>query len=109
MRRFARSSVIIQLVHIRVKPDAVEAFKAATLDNTRNSRLEPGVAQFALTQQQDDPTRFVIIEAFRDEAAIEAHRQTPHYLRWRDTVTDMMAEPRHAIRAASVDPPDSEW
>jgi autoinducer 2-degrading protein len=101
--------MIIQLVHIKVKPEWVEAFREATLDNTRNSRLEPGVAQFALVVDQTDPTKFVIIEAFRDEAAIEAHRQAPHYLRWRDTVTDMMAEPRYAIRADSVDPADAEW
>ena len=101
--------MIIQLVHIHVKPEAVEDFKTATLDNTRNSRLEPGIRQFALTQQQDDPTKFVIIEAFRDEAAVEAHRQAPHYLRWRDAVTDMMAEPRQAIRAIGLDPADEDW
>lgn len=101
--------MVIQLVHITVKPEAVEAFKTATLDNTRNSRLEPGIAQFALTQQQDDPAKFVIIEAFRDEAAIDAHRQAPHYLRWRDAVTDMMAGTRYAIKANSLDPEDGDW
>jgi autoinducer 2-degrading protein len=101
--------MIIQLVHIKVKPEAVEAFTTATLDNTRNSRLEPGIVQFALVQQQDDPTKFVIIEAFKDEAAIEAHRQAPHYLRWRDAVPDMMAETRYAIKAQSVDPDDKDW
>lgn len=101
--------MVVQLVHIRVKPEALDAFKAATLDNTRNSRLEPGVAQFALVQQLDDPTKFVIIEAFKDEAAIEAHRQAPHYLRWRDAVTDMMAETRYAIKANSIDPRDADW
>jgi (4S)-4-hydroxy-5-phosphonooxypentane-2,3-dione isomerase len=101
--------VIVLLVHLRVKPEVLEAFKTVTLDNARNSRLEPGVAQFALVQQADDPTKFVIIEAFRDEAAIEAHRQAPHYLRWRDAATDMMAEPRYAIRATNIDPSDGEW
>lgn len=101
--------MVVQLVHIRVKPEALDAFKAATLDNTRNSRLEPGVAQFAFVQQHDDPTKFVIIEAFKDEAAIEAHRQAPHYLRWRDAVTDMMAETRYAIKANSIDPEDTDW
>jgi quinol monooxygenase YgiN len=101
--------MVIQLVHIRVKPEALEAFTAATLDNVRNSRLEPGIAQFALVQQQDDPTKFVIIEAFKDEAAIEAHRQAAHYLRWRDTVPDMMAETRYAIKANSLDPEDGDW
>lgn len=101
--------MVIQLVHIRVKPEAIEAFKTVTLDNTRNSRLEPGIVQFALTQQHDDPTKFVIIEAFKDEAAIEAHRQAPHYLRWRDAVPDMMAETRYAIKAYSIDPEDQDW
>lgn len=101
--------MIVQLVHIRVKPEAVEAFKTATLDNARNSRLEPGIAQFAFTQQADDPTKFILIEAFRSDEAIEAHRQVPHYLRWRDTVTDMMAETRYAVRTLSLDPGDGDW
>ncbi|ODS53100.1 MAG: antibiotic biosynthesis monooxygenase [Acidobacteria bacterium SCN 69-37] len=101
--------MILQLVRLRVKPDAIEAFTAATLDNTRHSRHEPGIVQFALVRQQDDPTRFVIIEAFKDEAAIAAHRQTPHYLRWRDTVPDMLAEPRDVVKADSVDPADADW
>lgn len=101
--------MVVQLVHIRVKPEAIDAFKAVTLDNTRNSRLEPGIVQFALVQQHDDPTKFVIIEAFRDEAAIDAHRQAPHYLRWRDAVPDMMADTRYAIKAHSVDPDDKDW
>ena len=101
--------MIVQLVHIRVKPEAIEAFKAATLDNTRSSRLEPGIAQFAFTQQADDPTKFILIEAFRSDEAIEAHRQAAHYLRWRDTVTDMMAETRYAVRMIGLDPGDKDW
>ena len=101
--------MVVQIVSVHVKPDAVEAFKAATLENTRQSRLEPGIAQFAMTQQADDPTRFVIIEAFRSEAAIAAHREAPHYLVWRDAVKDMMAEPRTSIRLVSLDPADEEW
>lgn len=101
--------MILQIVYIRVKPESLGAFKAATLENTRNSRLEPGIAQFALTQQADDPTRFVLIEAFRSEDAIAAHRVAPHYLIWRDAVTDMMAETRSSIRCVSVDPEDGDW
>ena len=55
------------------------------------------------------PTRFVLIEAFRSEAAIAAHREAPHYLVWRDTVTDMMAETRSSIRLNSLDPSDTDW
>ncbi len=101
--------MVIQIVHVHVKPESVEAFKAATLENTRNSRLEPGIAQFALTQQADDPTKFVIIEAFRSPEAIEAHRVAPHYLTWRDAVVDMMAGPRQALRYVSIDPSDADW
>jgi autoinducer 2-degrading protein len=101
--------MVLQIVYVHVKPESVEAFKAATLENTRQSRLEPGIAQFAFTQQADDPTRFVIVEAFRSEAAIEAHRVAPHYLIWRDAVKDMMAEPRTSLRVVSLDPPDEEW
>jgi quinol monooxygenase YgiN len=101
--------VVIQLVHLTVKPDRLDAFKTATLDNTRNSRAEAGIVQFALVQQQDDPTKFVIIEAFKDEAAVEAHRETPHYQRWKESVPDMLAEARHAIKANSVDPSDRDW
>ena len=101
--------MIVQLVHVRVKPGSVEAFKAATLENSRSSRREPGIAQFALTQQADDPTKFVIIEAFRSQDAIDAHRVAPHYLVWRDAVADMMAETRHAVRCLGIDPDDSDW
>jgi quinol monooxygenase YgiN len=65
--------------------------------------------QFALTQQADDSTKFILIEAFRSDEAIEAHRQAPHYLRWRDAVTDMMAETRYAVRTIALDPPDHDW
>ena len=101
--------MVIQLVHLKVKPERIDAFKTATLDNTRNSRAEAGIVQFALIQQQDDPTRFIILEAFKDEAAIEAHRQTPHYQRWKEAVPDMLAEDRRLIKANSVDPSDRDW
>ena len=101
--------MVLQIVYIKVKPEAVEAFVAATLENTRNSRLESGIAQFALTRQEDDPTRFVLIEAFRSEAAIAAHREAPHYLVWRDAMKDMMAETRSSIRVNSLDPSDKDW
>lgn len=101
--------MVVQLVHLRIKAEHLDAFKKVTLDNTHNSRLEPGIVQFALIQQQDDPTKFIILEAFKDEAAIEAHRQTPHYRRWKEAVPDMLAEDRYAIKANSVDPSDRDW
>jgi len=96
-------------VHVRVKPEAVEAFKEATLDNCRNSVQEPGIARFDLIQQQDDPTRFILVEVYRDDEAPALHKQTAHYLRWRDTVADMMAEPRQAVRFINLFPGDEGW
>ena len=71
--------------------------------------LEPGIARFDFTQQIDDPTRFVLIEVFRDEAATAAHRETRHYQVWRDTVADMMASPRSVVRVNNIFPGDETW
>lgn len=90
--------MLIVLVHIHVKADCVEAFKAASLENARHSRKEPGIAQFDVLQQQGDPTRFVLIEAYRTLDAPAAHKETAHYAAWRDVVTPMMAEPRYSVK-----------
>jgi quinol monooxygenase YgiN len=84
------------IVHVRVhvKPEAVESFKAASLENAHHSRQESGVTQFDVLQQQDDPTQFVLVEGYRDVAATVAHKATAHYAQWRDAVAEMMAEPR---------------
>jgi len=86
--------MLIIHVHVHVKPECVEAFKAATVINARESRREPGVLRFDVIQQADDPTRFVLIEIYRDAAANAAHKETAHYPVWRDTVESMMAEAR---------------
>jgi len=101
--------MIVVLVQIHVKPDAIAAFEAATKDNAANSRLEPGVARFDVVQQQDDATRFVLIEVYRDAQAVAAHKTMAHYLRWRDTVAGMMAEPRVGTTHTSVSPDGGEW
>lgn len=90
--------MLIVHVHVHVKPECVEAFKAATLVNARSSRLEPGVQRFDVLQQADDPTKFVLVEIYRDAAASTAHKETPHYPVWRDTVAPMMAEPRFSVK-----------
>lgn len=92
----------VVFVHCRVKAEFVEAFKAACVDNASNSIQEAGVARFDVVQNAEDPTRFVLIEAYRDAGAPAAHKATAHYARWRDTVADMMAEPRSAARYESV-------
>jgi autoinducer 2-degrading protein len=82
------------LVHIRVKPEAVAAFIAATRLNHEASIREPGNRRFDILQAPDEPTRFVFYEAYATAADAAAHKQTPHYAAWRDAVADMMAEPR---------------
>lgn len=96
-------------VDIQVKPEAVEAFKKATLANAQASVKEPGVARFDVAQQQDDPTRFMLVEVYRDATAAAAHRETPHYPVWRDTVESMMAEPRRRKVFNNVFPDDAGW
>jgi len=101
--------MLIVHVHVHVKPECVEAFKVATIENARRSLLEPGVARFDVVQQQDDPTRFVLVEAYRTPQAPAAHKETAHYARWRDAVASMMAEPRTSVKYANVLPDDAGW
>jgi len=85
-------------VHVHVKPESVEAFKEATLENARNSVKEPGIARFDVLQQAEDPMHFILVELYKTHEASGAHKETPHYRRWRDTVVNMMAEPRQGIK-----------
>ncbi len=101
--------MLIVHVHVKVKPDQVEAFLAATLANARASRNEPGIARFDVLQQSDDRTCFVLSEVYRTPEAPEAHKRTPHYASWRDTVAEMMAEPRRGVKFANIDPPDASY
>ena len=87
----------VTLVHVHVKPDRIDAFVAATRDNHVASIQEPGNLRFDVLQRDDDPTRFVLYEAYRTEKDALAHKQTIHYLQWRDTVADWMAEPRQGV------------
>lgn len=95
--------MLIVLVYVRVKSDQVEAFKAATLENAANSRLEPGIARFELFQEQQDPCRFVLEEIYKTPEAPAAHKETAHYQKWRDTVESMMAEPRYSVKYGYAD------
>lgn len=96
-------------VRVHVKPESVEAFTAATIENARNSVREPGIARFDVLQDADDPTRFTLNEVYRNAEAHAAHRETPHYRIWRDHVADMMAEPRSSVRLTTVFPADVGW
>jgi quinol monooxygenase YgiN len=101
--------MLVVHVHVRVKLENVEAFKAATLANATASIREPGIARFDVVQQADDPTRFVLVEAYRTTDAPAAHKETMHYAAWRDAVAPMMAEPRTSVKFDNVIPADSEW
>ena len=96
-------------VFVHVKPESVDAFKAATIENARNSVQEPGIARFDVIQQKDDPTRFVLVEVYRTDGDPARHKATAHYQTWRDTVADMMAEPRSSIKYANIFPDDEGW
>ncbi|MHC4570757.1 MAG: putative quinol monooxygenase [Planctomycetota bacterium] len=99
------------IVHVfaHIKPDQANAFRAATLENARNSVQEPGIARFDVIQQQDDSTRFVLVEVYRTSDDPARHKETSHYQKWRDTVADMMAEPRTSIKYANVFPDEQGW
>lgn len=99
------------IVHVRVhvKADQVEAFRAASVENAKQSAKEPGVARFDVIQQQDDPTRFVLVEVYRTTDAPAKHKETAHYKKWRDTVESMMAEPRTSVKYSNVFPDEQGW
>jgi autoinducer 2-degrading protein len=101
--------MLIVHVFVHVKPDKVEAFRAASIENASESIKEPGVARFDCLQQQDDPTRFVLVEVYRTADDPAKHKETAHYQKWRDTVADMMAEPRSSIKYTNVYPDDKDW
>ena len=101
--------MLVVHVHVHVKPECVEAFKQASLENARNSVQEQGIARFDVVQQQDDPTRFVLVEAYRTAQAPAAHKETAHYAKWRDAVAPMMAEPRTSTKFNNVFPGDAGW
>ena len=96
-------------VFVHVKPDQIEAFRAATIENARNSIQEPGIARFDVIQQQDDPTRFVLVEVYRTPDDPARHKETAHYRKWRETVADMMAEPRTSVKYTNVFPDEKGW
>lgn len=101
--------MLIVHVHVHVKPESVEAFKAATIANASASVREPGIARFDVVQQNDDPTRFVLVEVYRNPAAPGAHKETAHYATWRDTVAPMMASPRTSVKFGNVFPTEAGW
>ena len=94
----------IVLVHVHIKPEFVEAFKQASIENASNSVKEDGIARFDVIQQNDDLTRFILVEVYKTAEASAAHKETAHYAKWRDTVAEMMAEPRQGIKYTNIFP-----
>ena len=87
----------VTLVQVHVKPERINDFIEATKRNHEASIREPGNRRFDVLQAPDDPARFILYEAYAGPAEAAAHKQTPHYLNWRETVADWMAEPRQGI------------
>ena len=101
--------MLVVHVHVHVKPEFVEAFKQATIENARLSVREAGIARFDVIQNADDPTRFILVEVYRTDDAPARHKETNHYEAWRDAVMPMMAEVRTSVKYANVFPQDDGW
>ena len=104
----ARTLLVVH-VHCRVLPECVDAFAEATLTNARASVEEPGIVRFDVVQDAEDPTQFVLVEAYRSTDAPAAHKSTAHYAAWRDVVAPMMAAPRRSQKFVNVHPDDDGW
>lgn len=102
--------MIVTCVYVHVKPYGVKTFIDATVANHMESVKEPGNLRFDFVQQEDDPSRFMIYEAYESNEASAAHKSTPHYVIWREAVKDLMAEPRQGIKYNIIEPNDrSQW
>jgi len=101
--------MLIVHVHVHVKAEMIDEFKRATIENARASVQEPGIARFDVVEQQDDATRFVLVEVYRAPDAVAAHRATAHYAKWRDAVEPMMAEPRQRSLYNAIFPDPEDW
>ena len=100
--------MLVVHVHVRIRPERIGDFLAATVINARASLAEPGVLRFDIIQDRADPARVVLVEVYRDEQASQAHKLTPHYTTWRDSVAEMMAKPRESVRYSVVFPLSGE-
>jgi autoinducer 2-degrading protein len=96
--------MIVTCVHVHVKPESVQEFIKASTANHLASVIESGNLRFDFVQQADDPCRFMIYEAYESDEAAAQHKNTPHYLQWRDSVQDMMAEPRKGVKYNILQP-----
>ena len=100
--------MIVKAVTIFIKPEYVDDFITATIENFNNSVQEPGNIRFDVVQCSTDPTRFLLYEVYESEEASEAHKQTGHFAKWLNTVTDMMMKPREGIQYNIIAPTERE-
>ena len=101
--------MLIVHVFVQIKPQNIDDFKAASIQNARESIKEAGIARFDVIQQMDDPARFVLVEVYHTSEDALRHKETAHYQKWRDTVADMMAEPRSSVKYGNVFPDEPGW
>ncbi len=101
--------MLVVHVHVHVKEECVDDFITAGVENASNSIQEHGIARFDVIQQKDDPTRFILVEVYRTAEDAARHKETAHYKIWRDTVADMMAEPRKGVKYENIFPYDEGW
>jgi (4S)-4-hydroxy-5-phosphonooxypentane-2,3-dione isomerase len=101
--------MLVVHVHVHVKPEWVERFKAATLENAEQSVREPGIARFDVVQNQENPHQFVLVEVYRTAEDPARHKETAHYQKWREAVAPMMAEPRTSVKFTNLYPDDTGW
>ena len=101
--------MLIVHVQVQVHPGREEEFRLATAENARQSLLEPGIARFDVVQELSDSTRFVLVEAYRDDLAPAAHKETAHYKAWREAVEPWMAVPRSSVKYGEIQPEPGEW
>jgi len=102
--------MIVNLVYVSVKKDFLDAFIEASIENHKNTIREPGNLRFDILRDNEDPSRFIFFEAFKNEQAVADHKMTPHYLKWRDTVADWMAQPRKGVKHTVIAPvEEKQW
>lgn len=94
----------VTIVHVYVKPECVDDFVQATRLNHEASVQEDGNLRFDVLQMADNPQKFVLYEAYTDEQSANAHKNTEHYLSWRDSVANCMAQPREGVKYAALYP-----
>lgn len=101
--------MLVVHVHVHVKKDMIEEFKKISIENAQNSIKEPGIARFDVIQQNDDKSKFVLVEIYRTPEDPAKHKETTHYKKWRDAVENMMTEPRFSVKFTNLFPDETGW